>query len=88
MINRSKQTKKCQKDFSSPVSEKVQEYILENVFNRPSSADRWDHAVYSSGMLMNYYLEDCPAGRSWLSAGSTGKLKNIVQKRNNNIKRD
>jgi hypothetical protein len=87
MIQRSKQNKNCQKDFSSPVSEKIQANLLE-VFNKPSSAERWDYAVYYSGMLMNYYLEDCPAGRSWLSAGSTGKLKNIVQKRNNNIKRD
>ena len=87
MINRSKQNKNCQKDFSSPVPENIQEALLE-IFNRPSSADRWDHAVYNSGVLMHHYLEDCPAGRSWLSAGSSGKLKNIVQKRNNNIKRD
>jgi len=87
MINRSKQNKNCQKDFSSPVPQKIQDELLD-LFNQPSTVDRWDYAVYTSGLLMHHYLEDCPAGRSWLSAGSSGKLKNIVQKRNNNIKRD
>ena len=87
MIQRSKQNKNCQKDFSSPVPEKLQKELLD-LFNQPSTARRWDHAVYNSGVLMHHYLKDCPAGRSWLSAGSTGKLKNIVQKRNNNLNRD
>ena len=87
MIDRSKQNKNCQKDFSSPVPEHIQEMLLD-LFNQPSSVDRWDYAVYYSGKLMNHYLDDCPAARSWLSAGSSGKLRNIVQKRNNNLKRD
>ena len=87
MINRSKQNKNCQKDFSSPVPEQLREKLLD-LSNQPSSADRWDHAVYNSGVLMHHYLMNCPAGRSWLSAGSSGKLKNIVMKRNINIKRD
>ena len=83
MINRSTKKKACQKDFSSPVPDKIQTYIMD-IFNQPSSRDRWGAAVYYHGMLMNHYLKNCPAGRSWLSAGS-GKLKNIVKKRNDNL---
>ena len=88
MISRSKQNKNnCQRDFSSPVPEKIQQVLLD-LFNLPSSTDRWDHAVYNSGVLMHHYLNDCPAARNWLRAGTGGKLRNIVMKRNNNLKRD
>ena len=83
MIRRSTKKKACQKDFSSPVPDQIQKYIMD-LFNQSSSKARWGAAVYDSGRLMNHYLKNCPAGRSWLSAGS-GKLKNIVKKRNDNL---
>jgi len=87
MINRSEQNKKCQNDFSYPVPQNLQDTYME-IFNQDSSMNRWDRAVFGCGQLMFHYLEDCPAGRSWISAGSSGKLKHIVQKRNNNFNRN
>lgn len=87
MLSRAAEDKNnCQLDFSGPVPDKlIQTY--EGLWEQPSSTNRWDHAVYGSGQLMHHYLNDCPASRSWISAGSTGKLKHIVQKRNNNLDR-
>ena len=91
MINRAKNHRwaPCQKEFSSPLPKRLQD-TLQEIYNMPPEEDtnRWDHAVYACGQIMNHYLENCPSGRDWLRAGVGGKLHNIVAKRNKNIIRD